>query len=202
MHNKTKMFAILTAFSIILLLVTGAASAQTGCPADYPVDCGNGTCCAPATVCCSQQNASYTGCCSEEYPYCSMFNCYSSPPGPCALTYLAAGDPWTMKMMRNFRDTILMGSAAGRKYVALFYEHSPEVVVILAANAEIREQAEYLLANTMPDVLASLDNGTVGMSDEVVKDITALCDAVSAKARPELKKAIAMFKHDLASGAF
>jgi len=186
-----------------MLLLSGVASAQTGCPADFPVDCGNNRdCCAAGTVCCVQQKASYTGCCSEEYPYCTALSCYSSPPGPCALTYLAAGDPWTLHLMRNFRDAVLMNSAIGRKYVALFYEHSAEVVIIIAANPEIREQAEYLLSNAAADVLASVGAGKVVLSEDVAKDIAALCDAISIKARPALQRVIAMFKQDLAAGSF
>jgi len=202
MRATKRLLYILSTTFLVLLLACGAATAQSGCPADYPVDCGNNRdCCPAATVCCVQQNAAYTGCCSEEYPYCTAFSCYSSPPGPCALTYLAAGDPQTLQLMRSFRDTILMNSVAGRKHVALFYEHSPEVVLIIAANAEIREQAEYLLSNVMPDVLASLDANKVVLSDDVAKDIASLCKAISSKARPGLQRAIAMLMQDLAAGS-
>src|SRR5437667_3981212 len=46
---------------------------QSGCPASYPYDCGDGYCCpSAAPLCCSISH----GCCPVGYNYCDAYNCY------------------------------------------------------------------------------------------------------------------------------
>jgi hypothetical protein len=73
----------------------------------------------------------------------------SSFPFPCPLTAAAYGTPTAERLdvLREFRDVVLVPSAAGSRFVALYYYLSPPVAHFLTGNELVRTLVRALLVD-------------------------------------------------------
>jgi hypothetical protein len=118
----------------------------------------------------------------------------------CAVSALFGTEPENVNLIRNLRDRILVSTREGEKYVRLFYEHSSEIVAIMECNPAIKEEAYTLLHTLLPDILSRLLGNRVTVAPGVMAEIEKLCDVLSSKASPSLKKEINKVKSDLKDG--
>jgi len=118
----------------------------------------------------------------------------------CAVNAIFGTEPENVNLIRNLRDRTLVSTREGEKYVQLFYEHSPEIVVIMERNPAIKEEAYTLLHTLLPDILSRLLGNRITVSPGIIEEIEKLCDAVSIKASPSLKKDINRVKADIKDG--
>jgi len=67
--------------------------------------------------------------------------------GPCLIATAAYGseDHPYVKILRNFRDTYLLDNPAGRKFVRIYYYHSPSLADIIEHNRGLRAMVRYAL---------------------------------------------------------
>jgi hypothetical protein len=201
---KTKLVAnliMIASFLIFLFGMLPGAFAQ--CPADFPVDCGDGICCPQDyPSCCNQQNPRLKICCPADYPYCGKLGrkCYQNPPGPCALSLIARGDAATLKVLRSFRDAMLRNTPTGKQYISLFYQYSPELISILSADSELMNQSEALLYNSIPSIESLLANNKDIITEDMLLELLTLCADFSKKASPGLQEAIRMVVDNLKEG--
>ena len=120
--------------------------------------------------------------------------------GSCAVSFLLDTEQEKINLIRNLKDKILTSTREGKEYVRLFYEHSPEIISIMKHNPAIKEEAYNLLQTLLTDVLSRLLGNKVTVATGVIAEIENLCDAVSSKASPSLKKDINRVKADLKDG--
>ncbi len=117
--------------------------------------------------------------------------------GICPLVFLSKGESRKTGLLRKFRDRVMSKTLSGRKYIRLFYKHSPEITSILAENPGIRAQAEEVLGHVIPHVRSFLETGSVRLPCETVDMIIDLCDSIRQKATLELRKTIKILKAEL-----
>jgi hypothetical protein len=120
--------------------------------------------------------------------------------GSCAVSFLLDTEQEKINLIRKLKDRILTSTREGNKYVRLFYEHSPEIISIMKHNPAIRETAYELLQTSFSYVLSRLIGNSVIVAPGFIAEIEKLCDAVSIKASPSLKKDINRVKADLKGG--
>jgi hypothetical protein len=60
---------------------------------------------------------------------------------PCAAASLLGGDTAGLAALRGFRDRYLAGSAAGRKFISLYYRCSPRLIAVLDQYPLLRDAA-------------------------------------------------------------
>jgi hypothetical protein len=94
--------------------------------------------------------------------------------------------------VRRLRDRVLARSAGGRRYVALYEAHSPEVVrLMLADPALLGEVRDGLLVwQASLGALASGRGGAVTVSAEQVQAVERVLDRLTARGSPALRQAI------------
>ena len=118
----------------------------------------------------------------------------------CPVAEIFGTEPENVNLIRNLKDKILTSTREGEEYVRLFYEHSPEITAIMKHNPAIKEEAYALLQTLLTDVLSRLLGNRVTVAPGVRTEIEKLCDALSSKASPSLKKDINKIKADIKDG--
>jgi len=118
----------------------------------------------------------------------------------CPIVFLAGDDTGKTDLIRAFRDRILKTSTTGRKYVQLFYNHSPELTSILVENPIIKSRAVVFLNKLVPFIISSILNNETPINQRLIKDIEELCDATSLKASPNLRGTIEKLRKELKEG--
>jgi hypothetical protein len=119
------------------------------------------------------------------------------PPGPCP-TEIAlagqAGEKSNLQVLREFRDSVMAGTPAGRQYVDLYYRHAAEVSGILLRDAALRGRAATLIEKYLPAVrglMGQPGGRAMVLTAKDVRQIEAFLDDVAARGSPELAAALA-----------
>lgn len=94
---------------------------------------------------------------------------------------------------RRVRDELLVGSAKGREYTELYYQHSPEVSRMLLQNGELRRHMASFLLKYLPDFKSVLPGSAeqARITAEIIEDATQLKNNIYQEAGPELRQDIA-----------
>ena len=109
-------------------------------------------------------------------------------------TALQVGD---LKNFYAMRDRVLLTSAQGQRWVALYYRYAPEVTGIILNNASFRKQATAFIAS------ASLEAGKLMRGEKVdgglKSRLAALIETLRKQASPELRQALSAEKEAILS---
>jgi hypothetical protein len=86
-------------------------------------------------------------------------------------------DAGQLRKLRMMRDTVLRGTPQGEAYIALFRQHSPEVIRILAMNPRLLKQVDLLVEQGLTEYSEEapgkghLSPGTAKLGKEVLQKI-------------------------------
>jgi probable HAF family extracellular repeat protein len=97
--------------------------------------------------------------------------------------------PDDLRLLRDYRDVVLNGDDAGRRYVAGIYRHSAELLTTLLSNAELIASARKLFASNrqqLGDVLQGRES-TVANFDQLVGFLNALAEKSPAGLETQVK---------------
>lgn len=126
----------------------------------------------------------------------------------CSIEIALEGEPEkydTLSALREVRDRFLTTGPVGRRYVNLYYKHSPEISRLLLSDPKLRGRTTKLIKELMP-AFRSLSDGAAGQTSPggkmvltkgKVKEIEALLDDFTKKASPELRATIWQVKRQL-----
>lgn len=106
---------------------------------------------------------------------------------------------YSLDLLRNLRDKVLVKKELGRKYTKLYYKHASELTILIIAHEEIREDAKELVLDILPDITSIVEGGEVILRSEVIEKIEDLFDTLESFASLSLKKTINMMKDDIRS---
>jgi len=118
----------------------------------------------------------------------------------CPVSALMDNEQGNIDLIRNLRDKILISTRTGEEYIQMFYKHSTEITEIMKYNPAIKETTYELLHASFSYILSRLIGDSVTVPPAFIAEIEKLCDAVSIKASPSLKKDINRVKADLKNG--
>jgi hypothetical protein len=153
-----------------------------GCPADYPIDCGNGYCCPSSNpVCGTGENVGKCGtdgggdgcpadypidckngyCCPSNYPVCgtgaNVGKCGTGGGGPaCVAETILQNDEECLNVLREFRDKILLKTEKGERLVELYYEYSPILIKLIQDKPELQAKLEQKIKILIPEIKKAL----------------------------------------------
>ena len=155
------------------------------CHTDYPI------------ICYSCYTIPGVWCCPENYPMCGM-----GAPACCTCPSSTIFDDNSeeIKLLRNFRDEILLSSEVGKTLVLLYYDHSDEFVSIINDDPEIKAQIKRMILIFIHSIGSVLDGELFVITKIMAARINNLCDRISAKASPELKKTIETLQEEFNQG--
>jgi hypothetical protein len=106
-----------------------------------------------------------------------------------------------LQTLYRFRDFVMVRSSEGMEHVRLFYRHAPEMTSLLIGDSRLRREARALLVRLQPALRARLAGQQSSLTRAELSELTALLDAVSAKASPALRGQLRTFKENLRHGA-
>ncbi len=97
------------------------------------------------------------------------------------------------RLLYRLRDDVLLQTAEGRRYVALYYAHSAEIARLMLTDTRLERQGLTALDALAPGVEALLagKGHTMTITKAQVKQAEAFLDALSAAGSLELQKTIA-----------
>jgi hypothetical protein len=111
----------------------------------------------------------------------------STLTGSCFLKKSLGEDSPQVEMLQRFRDTVLGKSAQGKRYIRLYYLHSPEIIAMMGKDAGLAREIGQCAVSLMPLVEQMLQGGEA-MPDGQQRGLLAAClEKIRAKARPMLK---------------
>lgn len=161
-------------------------STAAGCPADYPIDCGNGYCCpTDYPVCGTGENVGKCGteggggggggcpadypvdcgngyCCPSDYPVCgtgaNVGKCGTEGSGgsPCLAEKILQDDEKSLDILREYRDKILSKTEKGEMLVELYYEYSPILIKLIEDKPELKAQLKQKIKTLIPVIKKAL----------------------------------------------
>ena len=111
----------------------------------------------------------------------------------CPAALIVNYDPEKTGLLRDFRDSILMKTPEGRKWVRSFYKHSSELIFLLMNNKQIRDASEQALSSILL-YLPAADVCNIPVPQTLKKDLNSLCDLIGQEAGSELNDTINQFK--------
>ncbi|MCK4304484.1 MAG: hypothetical protein KAY24_09625, partial [Candidatus Eisenbacteria sp.] len=78
-----------------------------------------------------------------------QFTTDTPPPSPCFIATAAYGTPTDVRIdvLREFRDVVLLESAAGSRFVTWYYQTSPPIAEFIAGNEPLRALVRVLLVD-------------------------------------------------------
>lgn len=76
--------------------------------------------------------------------YFTVVDSTADEPIPCPLSLIYGNDSPQVQTLRNFRDTVLRRTPEGRELIRLYYQWGPFAARAIAANDQVREEAEQL----------------------------------------------------------
>ena len=88
-----------------------------------------------------------------EYPIRSGYK-GTVEPKPCAASYLLGADDPRLDIMRQFRDTELSASPAGKNLIRLYYDKSADIITVCENNPAAKQSLKQLLEAITPAVSA------------------------------------------------
>jgi hypothetical protein len=123
---------------------------------------------------------------------------------PCPVTIALGAQSSSLGTLYQFRDKVMAGTPAGRKYINLYYRHGAEVTGILLRNADLRGRAALLIEKYLPAVKAMV--GQPGGQEMVltardVRQVEAFLDGVAGQGSPALRTDLAGLRTQVAGFA-
>jgi hypothetical protein len=121
----------------------------------------------------------------------------SAASSPCPAVLASGYDADKVAAMREFRDSVLLKTADGKKCVQLFYRHAPELAALLAADPVLRSRAARVLNDVLPEVLSPAWAGSITLSGNSMDELERLCKGICRKAGTGLREAVRMLRQRL-----
>lgn len=101
--------------------------------------------------------------------------------------------------LRRFRDEEMVNRRRGQRWVALLEAHGDELLVLLAGNKRLWQEAGEVVAGAAEVVLRREEKDPPTIDKALAARIGRLATQLDKRASPDLRKALAAFRRDLAS---
>ncbi len=105
-----------------------------------------------------------------------------------------------LTVLRLFRDSVLMSTDAGRRYVALYYRYGTEIGDILSRDTVLRDQVYGCVDDMLPLVVRMLGGEYRPPDRAQAAAICRVLDRIAAAAGPELRREIGRLRGTIRSG--
>ncbi len=179
------------------------------CPDGFSIDCGNGICCPDSHPYC--QDEPYEGLCAKtpspdsfclDNPYDESCCGQTNPPpqGACPFAYMLGDTAAETSLLREFRDSVLGNTAAGREIINLYYTHFEELTAIISNDRSLRVKSLELLFQVLPEIQSAINGNAVNISKNNSEKINKMCTEVIKKASPALGSFINKLQQELNEG--
>jgi hypothetical protein len=113
---------------------------------------------------------------------------------PCFITYTISNDKSLqpsqkrdiLEVLRNFRESVLKKSPAGRSWLDIYQRHLSEIKKIMRASPALTVRCAKAIISTWPGIAAAKQNGGIVMSERDFEEIRSILTEYIRNASPEL----------------
>jgi hypothetical protein len=95
-----------------------------------------------------------------------------------------------IRLLRDFRDTVLIKTTTGKSYVEVLYQYSFEIALLLLSDEELRVGTARVIEDVLPHVPLMVRGQEVVFSSHTISAFEALLDSFAAKAQPGMRAAL------------
>jgi len=99
-----------------------------------------------------------------------------------------------IRLLRDFRDMVLITSPTGQRYVEVLYQYSFEIALLLLNDAALRLRTARVIEDLLPHLSSMLEGREVVVSSHTIAAFETLLDSFAAKAQPGMKAALGRVK--------
>lgn len=118
----------------------------------------------------------------------------------CPVAVAAGSAPGMLELVRAVRDSVLSRTAAGQRYIELYYSCAGEAAAQVFGSATLRREVLQALIVLQPALRQLRAGQPVSISGSARQRIGGLLDTLAEGASPALLKAVATVRADLADG--
>ena len=109
-------------------------------------------------------------------------------------TMFAENASANIRLLRDFRDQVLLRSKTGRAYVAVLYKHSFKTALLLLNDRDLRRRTATFIGGMVPLVSRVLSGDRVAVPSRTISAFETLMDEFAQKSPPGMRSALAMVK--------
>ncbi len=106
----------------------------------------------------------------------------------------------SVRLLRDFRDNVLIKTGTGRAYVEILYNNSLDLVRLLFNNEKLRVQTADVIKGMLPLVSTVLAGDPVVLPPRLIAVFEELLGDYAEKARPELGVTLRKVREEIRSG--
>jgi hypothetical protein len=99
-----------------------------------------------------------------------------------------------IRLLRDFRDMVLITSPTGQRYVEVLYQYSFEIALLLLNDGALRVRTARVIEDVLPHLPPMLEGREVVLSSHTIAAFETLLDSFAAKAQPGMKAALGRVK--------
>jgi len=100
-----------------------------------------------------------------------------------------------IRLLRDFRDTVLITTTTGKRYVEVLYSNAFEIALLLLNDGELRVRTARVIEDVLPHIPRMLEGKEVVVSSHTIAAFEALLASFAAKAQPRMKTALIRVKN-------
>jgi len=120
----------------------------------------------------------------------------------CPAAVVLNNDESQLAILQSFRDNVLSQTLPGLALIELYNTHSLEIVSILLANEDIKEEAGAVLGELLPGFQSVNEGGTMTITPVQFNKIKAIIGRIASQASPELGGVLGRLIMELNGGQF
>ena len=110
--------------------------------------------------------------------------------GNCFLAKSLGDGSSQVQTLRRFRDSVLGATARGKRYVRLYYRHSPEIIALMKSDTELTAEIYRCIKKLFPLVEKMLQGADTAPDAEQRQLLQSCLEKLRARSKPELKAEI------------
>jgi len=100
-----------------------------------------------------------------------------------------------IRLLRDFRDTVLITSSTGKRYVEVLYKNSLEIALLLLSDEELRVRTARVMEDLLPHLPLMVQGREVVVASHTVAAFEALLESFAAQAQPGMQAALRSIKN-------
>jgi hypothetical protein len=127
---------------------------------------------------------------------------FTSFPQLCPSEVALQGDATSLTLLRQLRDDVLIQNTEGERYRDLYYQHAPELTMLVILHDDIRNGVGELLEELTPGIKSLVAGEEALLKKEIVKKIEELIAALRSQGSAQLRNSLKEVEHDMHNPSF
>ncbi len=120
--------------------------------------------------------------------------------GNCAASAVVDDGAEVLAALRDYRDTVMADTPAGRKLIAQYYRHSPGLIALCAEDRDLCLDVSRFVQRLLPAVKQASISDTAAFPEQLQDEAIELIETASDQSDDGLRRFLQSLKAEIASG--